>query len=122
MKFGIIPELVGRIPLIVSLSHLDTDALVQILTKPKNALTKQYAKLLEMDGVDLEFEEDALKAIAKLSEERNTGARGLRAITEGIMTSIMYDIPCDKGLSKVVITKDVIENNGEPLKIYANKE
>lgn len=122
VKFGIIPELVGRIPLIVALEHLDTDALVQILSKPKNALTKQYAKLLKMDGVDLEFEENALKAIAKLSEERNTGARGLRAITEGIMTSIMYDIPGDKGLKKVVITKDVIENKCEPLKIYADKE
>lgn len=118
VKFGIIPELVGRIPLITALSPLDTDALVRILSEPKNALTKQYAKLFKMDGVELEFEPNALKAIAALAEKRSTGARGLRAITESIMTNLMYDIPSEKNLEKVVITKDVIEKGKEPKKIY----
>ena len=125
VKFGIIPELVGRIPLIVSLSPLDTNALVRILKEPKNALTKQYEKLFEMDKVALEFEDDALQAIAELAEKRSTGARGLRAITEGIMTNLMYDVPCEKNLEKVIITRGVIESSEQPVKIYktaGNKE
>ena len=118
VKFGIIPELVGRIPLIVSLSQLDTDALVRILSEPKNALTKQYQKLFSIDGVELEFEDGALRAIAELAEKRSTGARGLRAITESIMTGLMYDIPGEKGLEKVIITREVIENAGQPIKLY----
>lgn len=118
VKFGIIPELVGRIPLITALSPLDTDALVRILTEPKNALTKQYAKLFRMDGVELEFEKDALQAIASLAEKRSTGARGLRAITESIMTNLMYDIPSEKNTEKVIITKDVIEKGKEPKRVY----
>lgn len=121
VKFGIIPELVGRIPLIVSLSALDEDALVRILKEPKNALTKQYKKLFAMDGVELEFDDDALRAIAELAEKRSTGARGLRAITEGIMTGLMYDIPDIKNLKTVRITRDVIENGAQPIKEYAEK-
>lgn len=119
VKFGIIPELVGRIPLIVSLSALDEDALVRILREPKNALTKQYKKLFAMDGVELEFDDDALRAIAELAEKRSTGARGLRAITEGIMTGLMYDIPDIKNLKTVRITRGVIENGAQPVKEYA---
>ena len=118
VKYGLIPELVGRIPLITALTPLDTEALVRILTEPKNALTKQYHKLFGMDGVELEFEEDALRAIAELAEKRNTGARGLRAITEAIMTGLMYSLPDDPDLKKVVITKNVVEKNAPPVKIY----
>lgn len=118
VKYGLIPELVGRIPLITALTPLDTEALVRILTEPKNALTKQYHKLFGMDGVELEFEEDALRAIAELAEKRNTGARGLRAITEAIMTGLMYSLPDDPDLKKVVITKYVVEKNAPPVKIY----
>ena len=91
---------------------------MRILTEPKNALTKQYHKLFGMDGVELEFEEDALRAIAELAEKRNTGARGLRAITEAIMTGLMYSLPDDPDLKKVVITKNVVEKNAPPVKIY----
>ena len=118
VKYGLIPELVGRIPLITSLTPLDTDALVRILTEPKNALIKQYQKLFEMDGAELEFEEDALRAIASLAEKRNTGARGLRAITEEIMTGLMFGLPDDKGVKKVIITRDVVENGAQPIKQY----
>lgn len=118
VKYGLIPELVGRIPLITALTPLDTEALVRILTEPKNALTKQYHKLFGMDGVELEFEDDALRAIAELAEKRNTGARGLRAITEEIMTGLMYSLPDEPDLKKVVITKDVVEKNAPPVKIY----
>lgn len=118
VKYGLIPELVGRIPLITALSPLDTDALVRILTEPKNALTKQYHKLFAMDGVELEFEAPALRAIAELAEKRHTGARGLRAITEEIMTRLMYSLPDEHDLKKVVITKDVVENGAPPVKIY----
>lgn len=121
VKFGIIPELVGRIPLIVSLSPLDKDALVKILREPKNALTKQYAKLLGMDNVEVEFEDDALCAIAELAEKRQTGARGLRAITEGIMTQIMYDIPDRKDVQKIIITRDVVQNGKAPIMITKTK-
>ncbi len=121
VKFGIIPELVGRIPLIVSLSSLDKESLVKILREPKNALTKQYKKLFSMDNVELEFEDDALFAIAELAEQRQTGARGLRAITEGVMTGLMYEIPGDEKLIKVVITKDVIETGAQPTMIYNTK-
>lgn len=116
VKYGLIPELVGRIPLITSLTSLDEDALVRILTEPKNALVKQYKKLLSIDQVDLEFENDALCAIAQLAVKRNTGARGLRAIVEDIMTEIMFELPDDKNVKKVVITKDVVEKKAKPIK------
>ena len=108
VKYGLIPELVGRIPVIVSLDSLDEAALVRILTEPKNALVKQYQKLVGMDGAELVFEEDAVKAIARLAIERNTGARGLRAIIEDIMTDIMYDVPSRDDVAKVIITADAV--------------
>jgi ATP-dependent Clp protease ATP-binding subunit ClpX len=117
VKYGLIPELVGRIPLITTLSPLDTDALVKILTEPKNALIKQYKKLFEMENTELEFEPEALRAIALLAEKRNTGARGLRAITEEVMTEIMYNLPDEKGVKKIVVTKDAVEKKGKIKKI-----
>ena len=113
VKYGLIPELVGRIPVIVSLDSLDEAALVRILTEPKNALVKQYQKLVGMDGAELVFEDGAVKAIAKLAIERNTGARGLRAIIEDIMTDIMYDVPSRDDVTKVIITEDVVNKKSE---------
>jgi len=103
VKFGLIPEFVGRLPVIATLTDLDAEALVQILTAPKNAVTKQYAKLFEMEGVQLEFRPEALKAIAAKALERKTGARGLRSIMEGILLSTMYELPSLEGVSKVLI-------------------
>lgn len=114
VKFGIIPELVGRIPVIVSLSDLDKDALVRIISEPKNSLVKQYIKLFSMEGVELEFEEKALDAVAKKALERNTGARGLRSIMEEIMLSLMYEIPSEKDVSKVIITEACVKNGAKP--------
>ena len=110
LKFGIIPELVGRLPVIAPLNALQREDLVRILTEPKNALVKQYKKLMEYDDVDLEFTDDALGAIADKAIERNIGARGLRAVMEGLVTQIMYDIPSDKTVVKAVITKDCVES------------
>jgi len=109
VKYGIIPELVGRMPVIVGLTNLDTAALKRILTEPKNALTKQYKKLFELDGIELSFDDDALSAIAELAAQRKTGARGLRAITEEIMTKLMFDAPSDPDMKKLVITADMIK-------------
>lgn len=114
LKFGLIPEFVGRLPIVVTLQSLDKKALVQILTEPKNALVKQYQKLLEMDDVLLEIQEDALELIAEKAISRNTGARGLRAILEEIMLGVMYDIPSMTNVEKCIISKDVIENSSEP--------
>ncbi|ABI68953.1 ATP-dependent protease ATP-binding subunit ClpX [Syntrophomonas wolfei] len=115
LKYGLIPEFVGRVPIIVTLEALDMDALISILTEPKNALVKQYKKLFELDGVDLEFKEDALQAIADEALRRNTGARGLRAIIEDIMLEVMYEIPSRLDVTKVAITRDVIEKKEKPL-------
>lgn len=115
LRYGMIPEFVGRVPIIVTLDALDIDALMLILTEPKNALVKQYKKLFELDGVDLEFMEDALHAIAEEALRRNTGARGLRAIIEDVMLEVMYDVPSRMDVTKVVITKDVIEKKEKPL-------
>lgn len=115
LKFGIIPELVGRLPVIAPLNALTRDDLVQILTEPKNALVKQYQKLMEYDDVELEFEPDALVAIADKAIVRNIGARGLRAIMEGMLTQIMYDIPSDPTIVKVLITKACVEGTGKPV-------
>lgn len=115
LKFGLIPEFVGRLPVMVTLDQLDEKALIQILTEPKNALVKQYSKLFEIDGVALEFEEGVLELIAKKAMERKTGARGLRGIMEGLMMEVMYDIPSDDTIEKVTITKDMILNNGAPI-------
>ncbi|MCR5603605.1 MAG: ATP-dependent Clp protease ATP-binding subunit ClpX [Lachnospiraceae bacterium] len=115
VKYGIIPEFVGRVPIGVSLQGLDEDALVRVLTEPKNAIIKQYEKLFEMDGVELKFEEDAIREIAKKAHERKTGARGLRSILEKLMLELMYEIPSDTRIHKVVITKTAVETGGEPL-------
>jgi ATP-dependent Clp protease ATP-binding subunit ClpX len=122
VKFGLIPEFVGRLPVIATLDELDEPALMQILTEPKNALTKQYAKLFEMEDVDLEFRPDALKAVARKALERKTGARGLRSILEGILLETMYEIPSQKEVSKVVIDESVIDGSSQPLLIYENTE
>ena len=115
LKFGLIPEFIGRLPIMAALEKLTEADLVKILTEPKNALVKQYQKLLELDNVELEFDEEALNAIAKHAIARNTGARGLRSIIENVMLDIMYEIPSRDEISKVVITKEIIEGNGLPL-------
>ncbi|MDR0281700.1 MAG: ATP-dependent Clp protease ATP-binding subunit ClpX [Paucimonas sp.] len=122
VKFGLIPEFVGRLPVLATLDELDEAALMQILTEPKNALTKQYGKLFEMEGVDLEFRSDALKSVARKALERKTGARGLRSILEGILLDTMYEIPSQKDVSKVVIDESVIDGTSQPLLIYENSE
>ena len=114
LKFGIIPELIGRLPSIVALENLDREALIRILKEPKNALIKQYSKLFELDGVELTFDEDALEKIADIALERKTGARGLRGVMEDVMTQIMFDIPSDDSIKAIRITKAVIEKTGEP--------
>ena len=114
VKFGLIPELVGRIPVIVALSDLDKEALTNILTKPRNSIVNQYKKLFGIDGVKLSFEDDALEAIAAKAIERNTGARGLRSITENLMMPLMYDIPSRDDVSEVIITADCVKNGTEP--------
>lgn len=111
LKFGLIPEFVGRLPIVVTLESLDETALISILKEPKNALVKQYKKLFEYDDVELEFEEEALKSIAQEAIKRNTGARGLRAIIEDTMTNIMYEIPSRDDITKVIITKESIDDN-----------
>ena len=115
LKFGIIPELVGRLPVIAPLEALDRAAMIKILTEPKNALTKQYRKLFEMDGVELEFQPEALEAVADLAIERGIGARGLRAVLEGVMTHVMYEIPSDESVVKVIITKQCVTDQCEPI-------
>lgn len=111
IKFGLIPEFIGRVPINVALDQLDEDAMVRILTEPKNSLVKQYKALFELDDVELEFEEEALYEIAKKSKERKTGARGLRAIMENVMMDYMYEIPSDDSIDKVVITKEMVDDN-----------
>jgi ATP-dependent Clp protease ATP-binding subunit ClpX len=122
LKFGLIPEFVGRVPIIVTLHQLEEQALINILTQPKNALVKQFTKLLEMDGVQLEFEDDALAEIAKLAIERKTGARGLRAILESIMLDVMYEVPSRGDVKKCVITKDTVKNSKVPMLILGDKD
>jgi ATP-dependent Clp protease ATP-binding subunit ClpX len=118
LRFGMIPEFIGRLPVIATLHELNEGALMDILTKPKNALVKQFQKLLEMDGVKLKFQEDALKAVAGQALKRNAGARGLRAILEAAMLDIMYDVPSRPGIKEVMITSDVIEKGEAPLTVY----
>ena len=117
LKHGLIPEFIGRVPVVVTLESLDEEALVSILTKPKNALIKQYAKLLEMDGVKLSFEDDALRLIAKEALKRKTGARGLRSIIEAIMRNVMFDIPSIEGVTACHVTKDTVNNKKDPVLI-----
>jgi ATP-dependent Clp protease ATP-binding subunit ClpX len=117
LKYGLIPEFVGRLPIIATLDFLDEEALVRILKEPKNALVKQYQKLFEMDGVVLEFDDEALQVIAKMAIKRKTGARGLRAILEDIMLNVMYEIPSRDDIEKCIITKDTVLNKQEPMLI-----
>jgi ATP-dependent Clp protease ATP-binding subunit ClpX len=121
LKFGLIPEFVGRLPVIATLVDLDIKALVQILVEPKNALVKQYKKLFEMENVELTFTEDALTAIAQRAIERKTGARGLRSIIEAILLDTMFDLPTMEGVSEVVVDKDVVEGRKDPVRVFAEK-
>ena len=114
LKFGLIPEFVGRLPIITTLKELDRETLIRIVTEPKNALVKQYKKLFQYDNVELEFEKEALDLIVDKAIERNTGARGLRSIIEDIMRDIMFDIPSNPNIKKCIITKETVENGTEP--------
>ena len=120
-KFGLIPEIIGRMPVVVTLNDLDEDAFVEILTKPKNALVKQYKYLFAMDNVELEFTEEALRAIAHRAVDQHTGARGLRSIVESFMTNIMYDIPSEPDVEKCIINEDVVLNGAKPEYILSSK-
>lgn len=122
VRYGLIPEFVGRLPVVATLGELDNDALIRILTEPKNSLTKQYTKLFEMEGVDVDFREDALRAIANKATERKTGARGLRSILESVLLDTMYELPSSESVSKVVIDESVIKGDSEPMLIYENLE
>lgn len=120
VKFGMIPEIIGRVPMVVSLDQLDRDALIRILKEPKNSIIKQYQKLFEMDGVELSFADDAVEEVADKTLERKTGARGLRAIMEKAMLDIMYTLPSDENVESCLITKDVIDGSGEPVLMYSD--
>ncbi len=122
LKFGLIPEFVGRLPVIATLEDLDEPALVQILSEPKNALVKQYQRLFEMEDVRLNITEEALSAIAKKAIERKTGARGLRSIMEAILLDTMFDLPGMEGVEEVVISAEVVTGEAKPLMIYSDKE
>ena len=118
IKFGLIPEFVGRVPVVVSLDSLDEEALVRILKEPKNAIIKQYKALFSLDEVELEFTDDALVEVAKKSLERKTGARGLRSILEKVMNDVMYRIPSDDTIAKCIITKEAVDGEAKPLIEY----
>ena len=122
IKFGLIPELIGRLPVVAVLNDLTEDALIDILVKPKNALVKQYTKLLEMEGAELEIRPEALHAIARKALERKTGARGLRSIMEQLLLDVMYDLPTEKNVIKVVIDENTVTNESKPLLIYQDKQ
>ena len=122
VKYGLIPEFIGRLPVVATLTELDMEALVQILSEPKNALVKQFAALFAMEDVELEFREDALKAIAQKAMERKTGARGLRSIVEGVLLDTMYELPSMQDVAKVVIDETVIRGESEPILIYQSSE
>lgn len=121
LQFGLIPEFIGRLPILTALKKLNEDDLVRILSEPKNALVKQYTKLMNLDGVDLTFKPEALKAMAKLAIARNTGARGLRSIVEDTMRDVMYNVPSDDNVKEVVVTKEAVDGEKEPELIYDNK-
>ena len=122
VKYGLIPEFIGRLPVVATLTELDQDALVQILTQPKNSLIKQYQKLFDMESVELDIRESALKAVANRAMERNTGARGLRSILENVLLDTMYRVPSEANVTKVVIDESVINGESEPLLIYESSE
>ena len=118
VKYGLIPELVGRMPVITTLEALDVDALVRILAEPKNAILKQYTQLFELDGVELTFTEDALRAVAQKTLQRETGARGLRAVMEELLTQLMFDVPSDPTVEKVLITTACVTDGANPDIVY----
>ncbi|MGH8120485.1 MAG: AAA family ATPase, partial [Gammaproteobacteria bacterium] len=122
IKYGLIPEFVGRLPVVATLDELDEEQLVRILVEPRNALTKQYSKLFEMEGTSIEFREDALRTVARKSMERKTGARGLRSILESVLLDTMYDLPSLQDVYKVVIDEAVINGESRPLMIYEGKD
>jgi ATP-dependent Clp protease ATP-binding subunit ClpX len=122
IRFGLIPEFVGRLPVVATLEELDEEALIQILLEPKNALTKQYRKLFEMEGVDLEFRDDALRAVALRAMNRKTGARGLRTILENVLLDTMYDLPSSINAKKVVVDEAVVTGDTKPYVIYESDE
>ncbi|MCB0331618.1 MAG: AAA family ATPase, partial [Bdellovibrionales bacterium] len=122
LKFGLIPEFIGRLPLIATLEDLDEPALVRILTEPKNALTKQYKRLFELENVQLKITDEALVAIAKKAMERKSGARGLRAILEDLMLDMMFEIPSDPDIKEVVVSEDTVVKNEKPLVVYHQQE
>ncbi|MBX9885901.1 MAG: AAA family ATPase, partial [Novosphingobium sp.] len=122
LKFGLIPEFVGRLPVIATLNDLDIEALVKILREPKNALIKQYQKLFDLEDVALTFTDEALEAIAKRAIERKTGARGLRSIVEGLLLDTMFDLPTLEGVTEVVVDKDVVDGRKEPVQVLKGKE
>jgi ATP-dependent Clp protease ATP-binding subunit ClpX len=121
LKFGLIPEFIGRLPILATLGDLSEPALIEILTRPKNALAKQYQRLMEMEGVKLRFQDEALHSIAKKAILRRTGARGLRSIMEAILLDTMYELPTLTGVQEVVITADVVEGRARPLYTYSDK-
>ena len=121
VKFGLIPEFIGRLPMISSVAPLDRDALIRILIEPRNALVKQFKKLFELDGVDLEFSDDAVEAIADLALLRGTGARGLRAILEEVLLNVMYDVPSREDIGQVIITAEVVKDNVLPTLVPREK-
>ncbi|HRH76377.1 MAG TPA: AAA family ATPase, partial [Cellvibrionaceae bacterium] len=120
VRYGLIPEFVGRLPVVATLEELDKAALVAILSEPKNSLVKQYKKLFEMEGVEIDFREDALRAVAEKAMERKTGARGLRSIMEAVLLDTMYRIPSETGIAKVVVDETVIKGESVPLLVYEN--
>ena len=122
VQYGLIPEFVGRLPVIATLEELDVEALVRILTEPRNALTKQYAKMFDMEGVEIDFREDGLRAVAELAMERKTGARGLRSILENVLLESMYNVPSQQNVAKIVVDESVIQGESEPLLVYENTE
>ena len=122
IKYGLIPEFVGRLPVVATLEELDEEALVRILTEPKNAITKQYHRLFEMEGVEIEFRENALYAVARKAMDRKTGARGLRTILENVLLDTMYDLPSEDSISKVVVDESVITGDSKPYLIYEGSE
>jgi ATP-dependent Clp protease ATP-binding subunit ClpX len=122
IRYGLIPEFVGRLPVVATLDELDAEALVRILTEPKNSLTRQYSKLFEMEGVEVDFRADALRAVAQKAMDRKTGARGLRSILEAVLLETMYSLPSTQSVSKVVIDVSVINGESEPMLMYENVE
>jgi ATP-dependent Clp protease ATP-binding subunit ClpX len=121
LRFGLIPEFIGRLPVLATLEDLDEDALIEILSEPKNAIVKQYQRLFEMEDIKLTFPVEALRAIARKAIERKTGARGLRSIMEGILLETMFELPSLKGVEEVVIGPEVVEGGARPLKIYSER-